>query len=95
MVQFLFGLMDPTTGIWHAFLVRHAPEGSELRPASTNSWALPPRQYGELRAGSAAVQGGIAETGDLPAVRETPARPLPEAAVLPSESGVLLIKAAN
>ena len=95
VVQFLFGLMDPATGIWHAFLVRHAPEGSELRPASTNSWALPPRQYGELRAGSAVVQGGIPEIGGLPAARETPARTPPEAAVLPAESGVLLIKAAN
>jgi uncharacterized protein len=43
-LQFLFGLADPRTGEWQAFLVRHTPMGSELRPASPNAWALPPRQ---------------------------------------------------
>ena len=95
VLRFLFGLADPETGVWHTFLVRHAPEGSELRPASANSWALAPRQSGELRATGGTVSGGFAPAGVLPAVAEIPVRPWPEPAILPADPGMLANKAAK
>lgn len=54
-LQFLFGLVDPVTGEWHAYLVRHAVVGSELRAVSPNPWALPLRQPADANDGAQPV----------------------------------------
>ena len=95
VVQFLFGLADPATGAWHAFLVRHAPEGSELRPASANTWALAPRQSGARRAGSGTLSGGRTASGALPLETESRNSPLPDNPGLLTDNDILLIKAAK
>jgi hypothetical protein len=95
VLQFLFGLADPATGIWHAFLVRHGPEGSEIGPATANSWALAPRQSGELRAGGGTVSGGFAPPGVPPAGGEVDVRPRPDVAMLTADNGILTIQAAK
>jgi hypothetical protein len=95
VVQFLFGLMDPVTGIWHAYLARHAPEGSELRPASANSWALSPRENGELRGASVVAQAGSVAAAAHSAASEAPILPAQDNVVRYPESGVQLVKAAN
>ena len=93
VLQFLFGLADPATGVWHAFLVRHAPEGSELRPASANSWALAPRQSGELRAGGGVGADGVAPAGILPADRKTPVPSLTDEAIVLAHNPFLPMQA--
>jgi hypothetical protein len=93
VLQFLFGLADPATGVWHAFLVRHAPEGSELRPASANSWALAPRQSGELRAGDRLGAGGITAAGVLPTVTGMPARPRSDDAIMLADNAMVVMTA--
>jgi hypothetical protein len=95
VLQFLFGLADPATGIWHSFLVRHAPEGSELRPVSANRWALAPRQSGQLRAGGGTVSGGIAPSEGLLTSSDIHVQPRPSAPKLQAGHGYPSIKAAK
>jgi len=95
VVQFLFGLADPDTGTWHAFLVRHAPEGSELRPASANSWALAPRQSGEWRAVDGTSSVGLALPGALSPDAESGNRLRPDGAVLLAGNLIQQVKAAK
>jgi hypothetical protein len=54
-LQFLFGLKDPATAEWHAFLVSHTAKGSNLRLASPNTWALSRRQTADAAGGDRAV----------------------------------------
>ena len=95
VLQFLFGLADPATGIWHSFLVRHATEGSELRPVSANRWALAPRQSGGLRAGGGTVSGGIAPSEGLLTCSDIDVQPRPDAPKLQAGHGYPSIKAAK
>lgn len=72
-LQFLFGLADPASGEWQAFLVRHTPAGSDLRPVSPNAWALPPRQWADAEGrrsppASVATRQMAGESPDVPAV---------------------------
>ena len=77
-LRFLFGLRDPVSEEWHAFLVSHTAAGSELRPASLNSWALPRRQTADAAAdGRASAPADSRQTAGVAARLAAGVKPSP------------------